>query len=552
MELQAERIQAERHQPPLDDLQRCHLLGDEQHPLAPVQAIGYDVGNCLALARPGRAVQHETPPGHRVANGPKLRRVGTQRLQDLRRRTLVVDIPLSLRRNVRYLQLPCDQAGDGRTVRQHLPMCVDVVPDDELVEGEVAQEHQVLHVPALFVHNGAAERIQDFLEIDVPVLLGKGVQAGNPDIVLLPEHLQQGEIDRKILARSPDAVCRLRDLDRNQKDRGAVCPSVFIHPAKRTDRQIKGIGAVLLQGAAGTLPQVVKHHKGLRFWDIAVQAAVSQFPGDIGDHIVQMAYVAEKTGVGHEYRKAHHADGYAENMETPSLLQGSYDSFGDSRNQLQQTPAMEVDQVVPQRQVEQFALPYRISGYLDRRIQFDFIYLGKGFRLPAERRGGVFNDIAFRRQYPQRKRQNAHIPGRSDIHIAAETVRIRQLFFGPGRGHVETVLVSFQEAQRLYKQYFLDSGGNPFAQRGGIIVHRIRRRRKVCQPGAGIGVPVVNYDERTQAYGLQTTGIEQGRVQAGGETAGEDVFCHPDPLSLCGKRSRGRRIDNLFFAERTI
>ena len=48
-------------QPTLDDLQRCSLLGDEQHAAALRQRIGDDVGDGLRLARAGRAMRMSSP-----------------------------------------------------------------------------------------------------------------------------------------------------------------------------------------------------------------------------------------------------------------------------------------------------------------------------------------------------------------------------------------------------------------------------------------------------------------------------------------------------------
>ena len=59
MQFQAEGAQADGFKATLHHFERRHLLGDEQHPLPPIQGIGDDVGDRLRLAGPGRAVKDE-------------------------------------------------------------------------------------------------------------------------------------------------------------------------------------------------------------------------------------------------------------------------------------------------------------------------------------------------------------------------------------------------------------------------------------------------------------------------------------------------------------
>ena len=80
--LQAEVPQPVPVEPPLDHLQRRRLLADEEDGLTPGEGLGDDVGDRLALARAGRAVEDQAGPPLRGLDGLVLAAV---RVEDVER-----------------------------------------------------------------------------------------------------------------------------------------------------------------------------------------------------------------------------------------------------------------------------------------------------------------------------------------------------------------------------------------------------------------------------------------------------------------------------------
>ena len=90
MKFQAEGIKADFPETLLHHFQCRFLLRDEKDALAVVEAVGDDVGDSLALAGSRGAVHHETASCDSGADGPELGRIGTDGLQDFRRRAKIV------------------------------------------------------------------------------------------------------------------------------------------------------------------------------------------------------------------------------------------------------------------------------------------------------------------------------------------------------------------------------------------------------------------------------------------------------------------------------
>ena len=166
-----------------------------------------------------------------------------------------------------------------------------------------------------------------------------------------------------------------------------------------------------------------------------------------------------------------------------------------------------------------------------------------GGRIPVY---SVFDDdISFRCQYSQRNGLYSKIAGGSDIDKHQEAVHVGNCSRGPGCGFFKRQFVPLQETGCFHKDQFIDAVRTAFPQKGGVVIHWIGRGF-FNKPGPGIGVPVVDNDNRPEANRFKTSGIQKRCIQAGGQPTGEDVFRKTNPLALLGKRCRRIGIDNYF------
>src|SRR3546814_5306225 len=76
VELERQRPESDLLESAMDDFERRHLLGDEQHFLAARDGGGDDVGDRLRLARPGRPLDDERSPAGGLGDDDGLRTVG--------------------------------------------------------------------------------------------------------------------------------------------------------------------------------------------------------------------------------------------------------------------------------------------------------------------------------------------------------------------------------------------------------------------------------------------------------------------------------------------
>src|SRR3546814_9006758 len=86
VELERQRPESDLLESAMDDFERRHLLGDEQHFLAARDGGGDDVGDRLRLARPGRPLDDERSPAGGLGDDDGLRsEEHTSELQSLMR-----------------------------------------------------------------------------------------------------------------------------------------------------------------------------------------------------------------------------------------------------------------------------------------------------------------------------------------------------------------------------------------------------------------------------------------------------------------------------------
>ena len=222
MELQAEGADADAVQPLLHHLQGRHLLRHEEDPLALGQGVCDEGGDGLGFAGAGRAVEDEALPGAGGLDGIKLGGVGGHGQQDA-----------VLRHPRPHFQGPgvpgqpaLHEAAHHLVAQQVFGAVADVVPHDELGEGEDADAGGLQHVPAGLVHDGLAHDGQHPADVHAVVVAGQGVHPVDQDAVVLLQLLQQGDIHLGIIVPQPDHIALgggfADDLDGQQDDGGVA------------------------------------------------------------------------------------------------------------------------------------------------------------------------------------------------------------------------------------------------------------------------------------------------------------------------------------------
>ncbi|MGB7214392.1 MAG: hypothetical protein WBE98_05065 [Gammaproteobacteria bacterium] len=91
VQLEAEIAEAARFEPPIDDFERSHLLGHEQHPMPERDVVRDDVSDRFGLAGSRRALENEITFLTRCMDRDNLRAVGVQRRHQLGRIDLRID-----------------------------------------------------------------------------------------------------------------------------------------------------------------------------------------------------------------------------------------------------------------------------------------------------------------------------------------------------------------------------------------------------------------------------------------------------------------------------
>src|SRR5690606_8535218 len=91
VQLQAKVTKTACFEPPIDNVERCHLLGDEQYSASQTDVVSDDVSDGFRLASAWRSFQHEVPITTRGVNGDNLRAISIQGRHQVRRIELPID-----------------------------------------------------------------------------------------------------------------------------------------------------------------------------------------------------------------------------------------------------------------------------------------------------------------------------------------------------------------------------------------------------------------------------------------------------------------------------
>ena len=579
MQLQTERIESDLGKALLYDGERGHLFRDKEHGFALVERIGDHVGDRLGFAGAGRAVQHEGfSLGGRI-DGGKLGGIGGDRNSHVGGADLLIKLcrgqvnrkPLFMPVGnaelfpvlctvfpgiVKEMRLPFQLAADegchDLILPQLLTAVADVIPHDELGEGELPEEGKLLNIPAVFGEHGLPDGIEDEPEIHAALILRRRIQAADVDAEILPQQLEQGNIHLDVLTPDPQGIGLVRDLahqiDRHEDQRGIAGLGAFLRfiPPQEAQGEIQRIGAVFLQGELGGAVELLENAFKLRFIDEGAQAAGLEFRlCDGGDHVlfifglIDLAVRKRQMQLGrggHDLEILPAGDLVLELVEI-------------CRHELQICRAgAEIQQGIAQREVKELAFPDLLACQL---------LLGLGIYAAAGKvdLGGIAGDLRILPGAVIHRREaflpgNAHRNRPDPAAAAAENIEdkleiVLERIGGMLPGVVEVHGSACHKIGAFHQADRVDAGGNALGQ-GSRIIHHAVREGLLLKPAAGKGMPLDEYDQRIEPRCLCAGGIQQGKIQAGTGFLFEHRMRHPD--ALCRLPVAGRRygIGNIF------
>ena len=262
VQLQAERREADLAQAALHHFEGGALLGDEEDRAPRGHARSDQVRDRLRLAGAGRTVQDEIAAALRGEDGGELRGVGRERAERLR---LVADAVhlrgLHGRDAVVKRAAALHEVRDDGRLREVVQARREVLPHEELAEREAAEPDFGEHLPAFERAHRGAERREDGVHVDAVFVRRERVDARRRDAVLALEHLEERDVDDRVVVRRLEREAGLRGKAREQhgqeQDRRAVdgrLVALAVFPLERAEREEERVGAAFLQvGARGAV-----------------------------------------------------------------------------------------------------------------------------------------------------------------------------------------------------------------------------------------------------------------------------------------------------------
>ena len=262
VQLQAGVAHVNAVQPALDDLQRGHLFGHEQHPLALRHALGDQVGDGLGLARARRTLDHQVAARQHVQDGLGLRAVRVHHLVGVAGRHVVVQHGTrvaGVRGHGRQAVVPRLAAEPAAVEGPHdgvlLGLLVfgpglgrQVLVDEQLAEREEAQVDGVpVHAPPPLARDGVFDLAEVVVHVqlvgvaqlrqrkaEVGPQLGVQRQVG-VDLLGGPAHLEAG----------PGAPSFERHRHQHQRRPTRDFAGFGLVPDQRSQRQVQDVDALL-------------------------------------------------------------------------------------------------------------------------------------------------------------------------------------------------------------------------------------------------------------------------------------------------------------------
>ena len=258
VELEAGIAEVDRVQASLDDLERRHLLGDEEHGLPAGERLAHEIRDRLRLPGPRRSLDDEVPAGHGVDDREGLGAVGIDDRTEADSAGMSVDL-LAVADRRRTGPEPAatqQRPQDGMVARLLVlgPLVrVEVLVDEELAEREEGEVDRVgVHRPARLVLDGPGHGPE--VGFHLKALLGE--QFGQPDFEVGPEPRREGEVRLDLVSGPPEPE-GLADVgpvephgDEDERRRAVELALLGLAPSEESEREVEGVDPLLLDRGA--------------------------------------------------------------------------------------------------------------------------------------------------------------------------------------------------------------------------------------------------------------------------------------------------------------
>ena len=528
MQLQAERCETDRLQPPVNHGQCCHLFRDKQHRFALTQRVGNDVGDGLALAGARRAFQHQIATGSHRAQRFHLRRIGQQRREDVLGLESLVQIhrhQVGVILSRKGLTWVLDEVLYNAVGLQLLGAVLQVFPHQILGEREQAEMGLLDHFPMLDFSDREPERLQHALDIHTAFIHWQGFQPRDAQLEIGLEELQQCRVDDGfvIVARKPETgphrLPLKRDRDQQNRRQVAALRAFVFRPAQQAERDVKRVGTALLQAGTGSREDAKQSLVEFLALHIRKQLAVAK---RAQRHVVERSPPAPAgVHLRHARVLTFHQRGPRPDLEVFPISQRILQQ-GETRSSETQggLRGLEVQQLVAQRQVEQPGLPFGEPPF--GRVVHRQVHHHRGHvqfrehRCRLDARSDILAQLrrSFHHRHTRRQGLNLDFARAMNVdgipeHIFRQQMRTTGLHRDAQAGPLTVV----RRNARGFEDQQLTTV-DTFAHGLNIIRQRIRKARLV-QPDADPCMAVLEQHHRAQTGLLETRCEEHRQIKAG-------------------------------------
>ena len=254
MEFEAERLESDGREAPVNNIEGGLLLGDEEHLAAERKVVCDQIGDRLRLAGTRGTVQHERLARCGIEDGRELGGVGAERrveiavvetggdVLDWEDLDAVVIGPAALH-----------EMGDERMRGELGCTGRQVLPHHKLAEGEVSERGGFLDRPAVAVRNSLTEAREDRVHVYPGGVLGKRIESVHDKPKRSAQELDERRVERGILVEPRHAVPLVHALAREthgeEKERRAavLCIRALRPPLQEAERKVEGVDAAFLE-----------------------------------------------------------------------------------------------------------------------------------------------------------------------------------------------------------------------------------------------------------------------------------------------------------------
>ena len=523
VQLQAEGIQPDGCQPLLHHGQSCHFFRHKQHGTAVVQGIGDHIGNGLGFTRAGRAVEHKALPPGGVINSRQLRGIRTGGHRHIAGGYLGIQPGGG---HVQLLRLPGQTAGhetgDYLVLLQIPGTAANIIPHNELAEGELTQKCHFFNIPVLSGHDALPDRIVYQGQIHTAFILRQGIEPVNLDAEVLPQHFQQSHIHLGLLVPDADGIGTILNLPdnihRNQHQWGIPGPFTFFRfkPPEKAQGKIQRIGAVFLQTYLGLPVQLLEGPFQIRSIHECAQPLALELGFRNGGNQIPLIFNLENLAVGQGQGKiiggGHNLEILAPGhliLQLAQIRRHQLDAGGSGA---------EIQQTIPQAQIQKLSLPDGFPGYLLLRggcpvqCQVNLPGSSSNLRLPT---GAVIHRSKFSvLSDAGRNGPDSAAPAPSHINGAPEFRRIFQILRSMLAGMVKIHRLAGYIIRTLHQKQLIDARGQPLGQCGNIILHALGKGF-LLQPYPCEGMALDEHQQAVQPHRLQACCIQHRQIQTG-------------------------------------